>query len=75
MSRGLISKRRTDDVEVDFPRYIFEIFGIHVAAVDANLVYAVCLGVPETPTNPVRLGKSDRIILPLKKLTHRGGNN
>ena len=72
MSRSLIPKRRTDGVEADFPRYMSEIFGIHVAAIDANLVYTVSLGIPETPTGPVRLGESDRITLPLRKLTHGG---
>ncbi len=57
MSRSLIPKRRTADVEADFPRYMSEIFGIHVAAIDANLVHAASLGIPETPTGPVRLGK------------------
>lgn len=72
MSRSLIPKRPTDGVEADFPRYTSEIFGIHVAAIDANLVCAVSLGIPETPTGSVRLGKSDRITLLLRKLTHRG---
>jgi hypothetical protein len=70
MSRSLIPKRRTGGVEADFPHYMSEIFGIHVTAIDANLGCAASLGIPETPmiTGPVRLGKSDRITLPLRKL-------
>lgn len=50
MRRSPIPQRRIEGIKVDSARYMSEIVGIHVAAVDAHLVCAALLGIPVTPT-------------------------